>query len=546
MNIKKRISLFLALTMILALTSGCFGGDKPADGAGGAYNDIPAITLEEGQHSWEVDTSPIEIEWFVCYNWFGKTFSPDTNLPDAKIKTNTGVTINFTSGDLDKLNLLITTNSLPDVVTLDVSASQRELMENNGLLYPLDDLAERYAPDLNVPKSMSEWYQNDDGHWYTLASYFTSEERCNEEFGGYQTSHAHNFVRTDLLAEVGASMEDLATKEGYLNVLRKVKAQNLTYDGQTVTPYLGHYTPYLAQQFGMCLEDEDGNLINEKRTPEYQEALLFYNTLYREGLMSDDEFTMDSSQVDTKIASGAVFSVMGVPTVQTPRKSLYSFDENALMLYCGHMTGDTNDHTELLSVTSAGWTGTVITRKAERPDRIIQLLSFLTTDEMTLDAQYGTDAYDIVDGKVVLRPDVQEELANNYETAAAKYYLNLSFMVDWSIIQKYQPDPETILDEDELKMNTDDSVTIIDDKCFTDILPEANSDLAATKTKLDEYWNQMEPQIIMAPSEEECIALYEQTIATLDSMGMTDLDEYSNQRFQENKARLGLDRAWVS
>ena len=119
-------------------------------------------------------------------------------------------------------------------------------------------------------------------------------------------------------------------------------------------------------------------------------------------------------------------------------------------------------------------------------------------------------------------------------------------MVDWSIIQKYQPDPETILDEDELKMNTDDSVTIIDDKCFTDILPEANSDLAATKTKLDEYWNQMEPQIIMAPSEEECIALYEQTIATLDSMGMTKLDEYSNQRFQENKERLGLDRAWVS
>ncbi len=540
---KQIFSVFMTGMLLTGMIAGC-GKAASQEEQELTEENFQEVSLEDG-NSWETDTTPITIEWFVCYDWFGKTFSPDTNLADAKILEDTGITIEFTSGDLDKLNLLITTGDLPDVITMDITASQRLTLEDNGLLYPLDELSEKYAPDLNVPESMAEWYQNDDGHWYTLASYFTSDERCNSEFGGYRVTHNHNFVRTDLLEQIGGSMEDLQTKEGFLNTLRKVKEANLTYDGQTVTPFVGHYTPYLAQQFGMCLEDEDGNLVNEKRTPEFLEALLFYNTLYREGLMTDEEFTMDSSQLETKIASGAVFAATGVPTVQTARESLYSYDSDALMLYCGQMSGDSGEEPEVLSVNSGGWTGTVITTNAEYPNRIIQLFSYLTTEEMTLDAQYGTDTYDVVDGSVVMRDEVVEEYSENYESAYAKYNLDMSFMVDWSIIQKYQEVPTDPLDEDELKMNTDPEVQIIDDKCFTDIDPEANTDLAGIQTKIENYWEQIEPEIIMADSAEECVQKYEEAIAQMDSMGMEELDEYQNERFQENKEKLGLERAWV-
>ena len=119
-------------------------------------------------------------------------------------------------------------------------------------------------------------------------------------------------------------------------------------------------------------------------------------------------------------------------------------------------------------------------------------------------------------------------------------------MIDWSIIQKYQAVPEDPLDEDELKMNKDPDVNIIDDKCFTNVNPEANSDLAGIKTKIDNYWQQAEPEIIMAESEEECIRKFEEAIARMDSMGMKELDAYQNERFHENKDNLGLDRAWTA
>ncbi len=545
-KIKRAGAVLLAVVMTVCMLSGCYGGiaEKRASEKTEPLT-FSKASIEDG-NSWETDQTPITIEWFVCYDWFGKSFSPETNLADKKILDATGITIKFTSGDLDKLNLLITTDSLPDVITMDATASQRKLLEDNGLLYPLDELEKDYAPDLNVPESMKQWYQNDDGHWYSLASYFTSDERCNSDFGGYRVSHAHNFVRTDLLEQIGGTLEDLQTKEGFLNILRKVKEEKLTYDGQKVVPFMGHYAPYLAQQFGMCLEDENGDLVNEKRTPEFLEAMLFYNTLYREGLMTDEDFTMDAQQRDTKIASGAVFAAAGLPVVQTARESLYSFDPEALMLYCGHTSGEEGKEPALLSAASAGWTSTMITRNAENPHRIAQLFSFLTTEEMTLDAQYGTDTYDIIDGAVTKRKDVNQEFSENYQAAAAKYNLDMSFMIDWSIIQKYQAVPEDPLDEDELKMNKDPDVNIIDDKCFTNVNPEANSDLAGIKTKIDNYWQQAEPEIIMAESEEECIRKFEEAIARMDSMGMKELDAYQNERFHENKDNLGLDRAWTA
>ena len=136
-KIKRAGAVLLAVVMTVCMLSGCYGGiaEKRASEKTEPLT-FSKVSIEDG-NSWETDQTPITIEWFVCYDWFGKSFSPETNLADKKILDATGITIKFTSGDLDKLNLLITTDSLPDVITMDATASQRKLLEDNGLLYPL-------------------------------------------------------------------------------------------------------------------------------------------------------------------------------------------------------------------------------------------------------------------------------------------------------------------------------------------------------------------------------------------------------------------------
>ena len=108
----------------------------------------------------------------MAYDWYGKVFDPVNNIADKKLQTETGITVNIITGDADKLNALIVSGELPDVVTFDAVASQRLQMENAGLVLDLEDLAENYAPDLNVPQSQKDWYRNEDGKWYSLVSFY--------------------------------------------------------------------------------------------------------------------------------------------------------------------------------------------------------------------------------------------------------------------------------------------------------------------------------------------------------------------------------------
>lgn len=194
-----------------------------ADGGTGKHGEGSRGIRRGGRRDTELekDTSPITIDWFVAYDWYGKVFDPVNNMADKKLQTETGITINVITGNADKLNALIVSGELPDVVTFDAVASQRLQMEDSGMVLDLEELSEKYAPDLNVPQSQKDWYRNDDGKWYSLVSFYYGPERCTDEFGGFLVTHNSNFVRTDLLEQIGMSMEDLKTKEGFYEALKK-------------------------------------------------------------------------------------------------------------------------------------------------------------------------------------------------------------------------------------------------------------------------------------------------------------------------------------
>lgn len=477
----------------------------------------------------------VTLTWFVAKEGYSKEWNPTENIADAKIFENTGVNLEITSGDLTKLDALIATDALPDLITVEVDAPERTVLENTGMVEPLEPLFAQYAPEVNIPDSMKEWYRNEDGNWYSIASYYYGPERVNEEYGGYLGGvHNNNYVRADLLNQLGAEYGELQPKEGLLQVLRKAKG--LTYQGQPVIPYSGWYTQNIAEQFGMQIEDKEGNFLSMYRQPEWLEALVFGNQLYREGLMAPEEFTESTNQRLKQVQTGRIFFCTGYSNVKDASSYLYSNDHNAYLEFAGHIRGDAGNKPNLKSVSSGGWTATMIRKDAAHMDKIIGFIDYMTSDEGTLLAApgVGAETYDIIDGVRVMKESVTEEFEEDYAAAAAKYYPNLEFFVDWTIVQKYQPKEERIIFLNQYK-----GCDIYESKAADAALViDGNRAMSELKQQIDEYYAQAEVEILTAESEEECRQKYEETLREMDALGLQKLELFEKEQYKKAKARL--------
>lgn len=539
---KKTVSLTLVVLMLAALSAcGENAGESKVVSEPADASSTPVTGAVDGP-SWKQDTTPTTLEWFVGYDWAANTFDAVNNVTDKYISEETGVTIKWSYGDLEKLNMLITTNSLPDIVTYDVVSSERLIMENNGLLQPMDDLVKQYAPDMKVPQEMMDWYRNEkDGHWYAFASYYgdTSGE-------GYQYLTNNLFyARSDIMEQLGITKEEMQTKEGFVAALKKVKEAKIQYNGVTVEPFIGENVTFVAEQFGADREDAEGNMLNVMRQPEYLEALLFFNQLYNEGLMSDEVFTMDEALRRQKVASGAVFAGLDW-TYLEGLEDLYHSDNNALMKYVGNIKGDAGKAPILSPSATGGWTGTMISKNCEAPERAIRLFALLTQDEMNLAYNYGgVGGYDIVDGVAKIKPEVSAERDADPAAYKEKYITDAEYFLDWNIVAAYEEKENlNTFQIDQVEVAAEFANSCYNDKPFYNTLPEGGSDLAAKSAQIEEYWKQQYPQIVMAPNAEKATEVYQQMLEKMDVMGMKELDDYKNERFQKNKEKLGLTSAW--
>lgn len=478
---------------------------------------------------------PVTLTWFVAEEGYAKVWNPQENVADAKILRNTGVNLEVKSGDLTDLDALIATDSLPDLITVEAEVAERYMLENSGMAAPLEPLFEQYAPDVNIPDSMKEWYRNADGNWYSIASYYYGEERVNEEYGGYLGTHNNNYVRTDLLEQTGISMGDLKSKEGLLKALRAAKG--LTYKNQKVIPYSGWWTQNIAEQFGMEIEDEEGNYLSKYRRPEWLESLQFGNQLYREGLMMPEEFTESLSQRRKQVQSGRIFFCTGYSNVQEAKDILYSNDKNAQMMYVGQVRGDAQNMPNLKSVSSGGWTVTMVHSGTKHKKEIAKFISYMTQEEATLDAapSIGTETYDIVDGHYVIRDSVKQEFEEDYEKAAGKYYPNLEFFVDWTIVQKYQPPSEMQAFKEQYG-----GCKIYDSKA-ADAAVSVGTDrqMQALKERIENYYNSAEIEILTADSLEDCTQKYREAIAHMEKLGLKELETFEARQYRNAKKKLG-------
>lgn len=112
---------------------------------------------------------PVTLDWYVNYSWFDMGWGK--NLVSQKITDETGVSVNFITplgNEDEKLNALIASDSLPDLITLGWWEPQVNEMIQKNLVYALNDLADQY--DMYFYKvadpAVVDWYSDEKGNIY--------------------------------------------------------------------------------------------------------------------------------------------------------------------------------------------------------------------------------------------------------------------------------------------------------------------------------------------------------------------------------------------
>lgn len=549
MTAKRFTSAVLVMFLVIATTV-VFAGGKKETGAA-------AVVREGTGPSWSWDTSPVTLSMYVHEGWYSKNWDTASALLDEYITKKTGVRVEITTpaGEgAERLNTMIAGGDLPDIVTLGWYVEQFPLLQSSGMMHPLGGLIDQYAPTFHdiIPETMRLWYTYEDGNWYGFPSFFWAPEHITDE--NYLETNQGMIARQDIMEQLGIVPEDFTTQDRMVAALRKVRDANITYNGQRVTPVnLGNLatswhgvTANFPDFFAVPREDRNGRLIDRRYEPKFLEAMQFVNRLYREGLISRDNFTMQRNQVEERISAGGVFlAIVNIADYKTPMNNLYRFDNDAKMIPVGPVRARDGAQPHFSPRAFAGWTVSMISRTSQHPDRAIRFFEYGYSDEGQVEFAYGVPGvtHTMVDGRVQMTPEFLAEADRDPAAAAARHGHNnfwWFFNPPYHQIVGPEPQPPALGYE----MDRYFGKFAFPDMAFANTDPPGGTDEAIIRGEADVFWTQQLPRMIMADSAAEVETIWRAALAELDAMGWQKVHDYRNTRFQQNKRQLNQEFAW--
>jgi putative aldouronate transport system substrate-binding protein len=529
--------------------------------ATGQKEEAPTTVVREGVGpSWTWDTSPVTIGLYMHEGWYTKQWNPEVNVRDKAILDATGVTLDITApaGDADaRLNTMIAGRTLPDIVILGYWFGQVRQMQDGGLLYPLNELIDEYAPDFweIIPQSMVDWYTAPDGNWYQFPNFFWAEEQLDRyaDYGVYFESNRGMYARKDIMDELGITPEDFQTQEGMIRALRKV--QGYQYDGYPVTPvYFGpevidFFSVAGPSFFAIPLEDSDGNLVDERTHPKYLELARFVNRLYREGLMSDENFVDMRQQIGERKARGEVFLFAGnIRDYHGSIRNLVDHDPAAQYVWVGPVRARDGARPQLPSSGLSGWQVNLIPRTAQRPDRVIRFLHYLYSEEGQNVTRFGIEGltYERTNRRFRWTDYFDAQRAENPQLAEQRYGQGggMWWVLDPVYERAVEPPPATVQERLVRDILDASRPYTINDIVWLNIQPPGGTEEAAIKAEIQTYWSAQLSLMVTASSAAEVEAIWRQSVAHINRLGRERVWEVENANFLRNKERLGLRYAW--
>ncbi|HJC25562.1 MAG TPA: hypothetical protein H9761_18015 [Candidatus Eisenbergiella merdavium] len=550
------IAAAAAVVVVIAAVGAAFVAMRPASGAGA---ETAAATGETEAVSSGTAEGNVTFDWFLTASALPEIWDLEQPI-FREITAATGCTpaVTIPAEDADtKLNLMITNNDLPDLMTLNNDDLIYELIEAD-LVWDLGEFMETYLPDSHIFTDYPEDIKNEVirryGGWYFYSSHMVSDDAAEiwgypEGTEDYYEAQKYSdqfsiFINAAYAQQLGIDVKSIDTEEKLLEVMQQFADADLKNEAGADVYTLAIPMEALEEmnmrplkyQFGTLPYDEEGNFRSEYYAPQYRHAVEFLNQCYRLGYLDQNIMTLDGTSYNTLCNSGrAAVMIGGIAGLGVGHDSEWETPEPVLS-----STGDMPVF-PVRGNTGIGWLRTFVSKDCENPEAIARFIDYMSSREGMLIHMYGIEGEDYTwdENGMLHRTEsggekVEDGVSGMYGFYAF-HHTNFSRSVEYVDL--------SAVSDLQTSLGTSDKVFKYNTSLFD--LPagyvEAGSDYAFIKNEVDSYVESELPKLMMAESEEAFDAMYEEFIQSLNDMDLPKYDEYVNIAVQEAAAEAGVD-----
>ncbi len=586
---KRAISVIVVLVLVISAFSGCGKGNNTeegnastADPTSAASTETPGETKEANEFGWVV---PDETLTITVYAGEGdqEEFLADVDggkaVYDKWLLDTMNVVIDWQLYSVsmeEKVNLMLASNDYPEVVTWLTDDLANKFIAQ-GKATDLTQLINTYGD--NITRRMGgylNFLREDDGSLYKLAQYWGENPNvAGQDFG----------ARYDYWLELGES-DIYKTPEEYYDTMVKILANHPTNDdglqtyaftsqdktGQNfLTAMLGAYG--FVNGFKV---NDDGTFSHWLNTEEGLEIAKFVNKCYRNNLIEPDFLANGYEEYIAKQSSGQILGnfatwwyawVSGHQTWAVNEGDAYNINKRFMNVSVAAEGVDMSD-TSLLTSNFIGSYRCVITDKCKQPEAVLSWINWENSELGNFITGWGapseSNVWDFAeDGTwkvddAILDVDTKETSYHQVKAQNGAGIYMIATNCNWLKTDEYSNFDK--LDSRIDRVSVYDYWPVNADGSFSNegvnicwgyysALPKditlyattfnAEDDITITKQTIADQIESDWAMMITASTEDECVALFNQSAEYCNAMGLQDLTDYYQQSYEKNKAIFG-------
>lgn len=514
-------------------------------------------SAQQKKYSWQLDTSPFTFDlyfygaWGSFYRWTG-------TLVEKWITEATGVTPNIivpTGDEKEYLNVMIASGNLPDAMVLEWYAPETKKIIEAGLVYSINELCEKYAPDFwdMIPQEIKNYHKQKDGKLYYIPSFFPSKEEWE------QSLEKHNarplFIQRGIYEALGKPK--INTPDDLIKVLKEIKKRYPNLKPFAIEP------PISVEQWGLAGSDtlrffagifapetyardvylEKGKLKFIFENLNFVEAVRFLNRIYREGYITSDLLMMKHENYGELVDSAQAAIVARFPVdiwkSHNPKILKLTGDEKKTYMPLVPYFKYKGKQPQFAGTRGPGWVGSMVTKNAKNPARIIRYFQYSWSDEGQLTNLFGKEGvtYRWVDGRPRYLPEIFKELQEKPETLDTKYGFErrlLMWRSKWAVEQRVAIAPKEF--EDYLKAVAPYAVDVWD-LGLDNLDPDPVSPEGVMYAKIRLIWNKYLAKMVLAKDVNEFNNAYKDAMKEIKEAGLEKVRAVMYQNHLKDLAR---------
>ncbi|WP_042196473.1 extracellular solute-binding protein [Paenibacillus camerounensis] len=550
-SVKRSLTLLLTAMLSLSLAA-CSGNSAnnesaptaapPADATAAPQEEA---TLNPDEPAWKLDTSPIDLTWFVGANWYAHSWGESLTSKYVTEKTGVNVKLEVPSGEANEhITLMMTSGQLPDLISMGSWETAVKKLWEGDHVFALNELADQYDPYFYkvAGDGTLKWYRQENGNTYGVPNDSYSPNLMHET--GMTAANQTFLVRKDLYEEMGSP--DLSTPEGFLGALQLLKDKYPEYKGQPMSPFFAQgNVPYGMTEYLQNLlavpHEKDGKVYDRVTDPEYLTWLKTFRTAYERGLINVDFLVDSDTQVEEKTNNARYFMMIREWTGMTAVNPLLAASANPDSYYIA-VDGPQNskgDSAKLFPGNMDGWMVTMISKSTKNPERAIRFLSYLASEEGQQDLFLGKEGetWETVDGKPQLKADMVNLIASDIETLEKQYgVLDTYWMMrNPVIVNQWRPEKAPVIKQMEDFAN---SQADIDSGIYKGLDPLGDSEVAVAWSRISQNWEEVLPELITAKDEAAFDKVFASFLERRDDYGFQQVVEFRQAGLDARKTKM--------